>query len=189
MAPGAAGTLPTDLSNQDLYELVQDFHTATLQASEVAQKTRPLVSLLKEGYAKDAKRYRIARNASGAIFGLLSAVAVLGIWNPVGWAAFVDRDIDAVNTHLMYAQEAVALVFSAQILQTPLDENFPDHRRREILATLGVDVDGITDPMGSQELMRDRLQMFLGSIARLRTSMEHILKDANFPLQIFEEAA
>lgn len=78
----------TDLSNQDLYELVQDFHTATLQSSEVAQKTRPLVSLLKEGYAKDAKRYRIARNASGAIFGLLSAMAVLGIWNPVGWVAF-----------------------------------------------------------------------------------------------------
>lgn len=89
----------------------------------------------------------------------------------------------------MYAQEAVALVFSAQILQTPLDENFPDHRRREILATLGVDVDGITDPMGSRELMQDRLQMFLGSITRLRTSMEHVLKDSNFPLQIFEEAA
>lgn len=80
------------------------------------------------------------------------------------------------------------MVFSAQVLQRPLDEALPEHRSREILSDLGVDTDSTRDPVGRQQLMRDRLGRFLRSIGELKPSRDKLMKDTNLELGTRKQA-
>ena len=80
------------LSNQDLYELVQDIHTAAVEFSTLKQVVKPVARQLEEGYETEIQIYRKARNkwaTGGAVSGAVVAAAVVLLWwNPAGWVAF-----------------------------------------------------------------------------------------------------
>jgi hypothetical protein len=78
------------------------------------------------------------------------------------------------------AQGAISEVFCAQVMNLQLDEVLPEHERRRILATLGVDMEAVSDPVYSQELIRHRIRTFLSQDGILRDSMEQVLKDMGF---------
>lgn len=80
------------------------------------------------------------------------------------------------------------MVFSAQVMQKRLDENLPEHDRRAILATLGVDVDAVSDSVYGQELIRDRVRKLRQNNSDMRNWMKRVLKDANFKLETIEQA-
>lgn len=79
------------LSNQDLYELVQDAHNATLHFSTLKQEIRPLIRLLEENYSALVEGYKSDRTkcaTTGAIrVCVFAAVAIFWWWNPAGWVA------------------------------------------------------------------------------------------------------
>ncbi|KAJ9130501.1 hypothetical protein NKR23_g12172 [Pleurostoma richardsiae] len=218
------------LSNQDLYELVQDAHNAALHFSTLKQEVRPLVRLLEEDYNKVVKIYEKGRTKSGGggavITCVLTLVAIFCWSNPAGWAAYAlggaaggvvggaagvgahciwdeergeafgkkdrvrefDIAIKEIDRCANQARQAIAMVFCAQVMRKPLDETFPEHDRRTLLAALGVDVDAMSSFAYNQELIRDRLRRFRENNSNLRTRMESVQKDANFEFQTTEQA-
>lgn len=86
------------------------------------------------------------------------------------------------------AREAVAAVFCVQVMRTKLDDTLPEHAKRTLLETLGVDVDALSSVLYNQELIRDRLGRFRENNARLRRTMETVLEDANFVFETTEQA-
>jgi len=81
------------------------------------------------------------------------------------------------------ARAAIATVFCAQVMQKRLDENLPEHDKRAILATLGVDADAVSNAVYSQELIRDRVRRLRENNSNLRSTMEKVLEDANFEFE------
>lgn len=77
------------------------------------------------------------------------------------------------------AQGAISEVFCAQVMNVQLDEALPEHEKRRILATLGVDMEAVSNPVYSQELIRHRIRTFLSQDTVLRDSMEKVLEDMN----------
>jgi hypothetical protein len=73
-------------------------------------------------------------------------------------------------------------------MQKRLHENLPEHDRRAILATLGVDVDAVPDSVYSQELIRDRVRRFREKNRNLGNVMERVREDANVELETTEQA-
>ena len=59
------------------------------------------------------------------------------------------------------------------------DDALPEHERRRILATLGVDMEAVLDPVYGQELVRHRIGTFLSQDDVLRRSMEKVLEDVH----------
>jgi hypothetical protein len=90
------------------------------------------------------------------------------------------------------AQEAIALVFSAQIMRTRLDRpvDLEEHHRTAILATLGVDVEAAGySPIYNEELISDRLSRLRDTNRNLCIRMNSVLTDANLTPQTTEQAA
>ncbi|KAI8713756.1 hypothetical protein NCS52_01221100 [Fusarium sp. LHS14.1] len=216
------------LSNQDLYELVQDAHEGALLFSTLKQAAQPLVQRLETDYSTVIGEYEGNKFRSGLATGAIAIVAV-GIffwWNPASWVvvgssvvggggagavagrvvhssmdaergkAYGKKDgvrefdiaIKAINKCANEAREAIAMVFCAQVMQKRLDESLPEHKKKEILATLGVDTDALPDAVYSQELVRDRLKRFREGNRNLRNRMERVLKDANLEFGTTEQA-
>jgi hypothetical protein len=69
-----------------------------------------------------------------------------------------------------------------------LDDTLPEHEKRHLLTTLGVDVDDLPDFMYSRELICDRIRRFCEVISKLRNSLDKLLRDANFELETTEKA-
>lgn len=86
------------------------------------------------------------------------------------------------------ARKAIVTVFCAQVMQKRLDDTLPEHDRRTLLATLGVDVDAVSSSVYNQELICDRLRRFRENNSNLRTRMERVQTDVNFELQTTEQA-
>lgn len=74
------------------------------------------------------------------------------------------------------------MVFSAQVMHLRLDESLPEHQKKAILASLGVDVDALSEPVYSEEIISDRLRRFRENNRNLHTRLDIVLKDANFEL-------
>jgi hypothetical protein len=74
-------------------------------------------------------------------------------------------------------------------MRKQLDDTLPEHDRRTLLATLGVDVDAVSSSVYNQELIRDRLSRFREKNSNLRTRMERVQTDANFEFETTEQAA
>ncbi|OAP54433.1 hypothetical protein AYL99_11534 [Fonsecaea erecta] len=213
------------LSNQDLYELVQDSHNAALHFSTLKQAVRPLVRLLEENYSDLIKIYRTNRSKRVATGAVIAAVAIFCFWNPAGWAAagaygagfavggaagagvhmredaelgkaFKKKDtvrefdlaVKEIDRCANQARKAIATVYYAQVMQMPLDDTLPEHARRILLASLGVDVDAVSSAVYNEELIRDRLRRFCENNSKLRTRMKSVLADANFDLHTTETA-
>lgn len=86
----------------------------------------------------------------------------------------------------MYASQAhaaVAMVFCAQVMRKPLDETLPEHDRRAILASFGVDVNGMPSPVYREELIRSRLRPFREWNAELQAKLEAVLTDVDCELE------
>ncbi|KAH6608418.1 hypothetical protein Trco_001764 [Trichoderma cornu-damae] len=75
------------LFQQDLYELVQDAHNATLHFSSLKQAARPLVRKLEEKYNKAIWNRRGTVAGSATFTGAVALLAILCCWNPAGWIA------------------------------------------------------------------------------------------------------
>lgn len=217
------------LSNQDLYELVQDAHDGALLFSMLKQVTQPLVHQLETDYSNDIKIYNRNKLKSAIPTGLIvaaaAATAVFFWWNPAGWVLFgtgcaggvaggaagssvhsrmdaergkasgkkdgvreFDIAIKQIDRCANQAREAIAMVFCAQVMQKRLDESLPEHDKKAILATLGVDTDALLDAVYSQELVRDRVRRFRENNSNLRNRMERVLKDANLEFGTTEQA-
>lgn len=270
------------LSNQDLYELVQDAHNWTLHFSTLKQAVSSLVKMLEEDYDRVIQKYETDKGkwrSTGAVgVGVLTAVAVFFWWNPAGWAALgvvgvgaaaggavggaagvgahavwdaeggkafgkkstvrdckifptfhcscpvtlrklscaesymsvftntsplhsfcatiaklttlvlVKRAIKALEKSANEAREAIAMVFCAQVMKKRLDETLPEHHKRTILATLGIDVDATSSPVYNAELVIDRLRPFRENNRTVRDSLEMVTKDSNFEFQTTERA-
>ncbi|KAK5202422.1 hypothetical protein LTR47_011642 [Exophiala xenobiotica] len=221
------------LSNQDLYELVQDAHNATLHFSTLKQEIRPLIRLLEENYSALVEGYKSDRTkcaTTGAIrVCVFAAVAIFWWWNPAGWVAVgayglggaaggVGGGVAGAGAHKVWdiergkafgkkdrvrefditmkeldrcanqARKAIVTVFCAQVMQKRLDDTLPEHDRRTLLATLGVDVDAVSSSVYNQELICDRLRRFRENNSNLRTRMERVQTDVNFELQTTEQA-
>ncbi len=84
--------------------------------------------------------------------------------------------------------EAIAAVFCSQVLRKPLDDSFPEHDRRALLGTFGIDVDALSDLTYSKELIGDRLRVHRENINNLCARAESVLKDADFELIKIEQA-
>ncbi|KAK8932299.1 hypothetical protein VCV18_000833 [Metarhizium anisopliae] len=233
------------LSNQDLYELVQDGHNAALHFSSLKKAARPLVKLLEDNYSTMIQGYSSSRTKWATTGGVGGAAAVALVvffcwWNPAGWAAagvaaaglggagaggaaacgvgtaavgavgggvahycidterakaFSKKDavrefdiaIKDLDKCANQSREAVAMVFCAQVMQKRLDDKLPEHDRRTILATLGVDVDAVSNPVYNQELIRDRVRQYVALKRSLVGSMDRVLKDANFEVETSEQ--
>lgn len=76
----------TALSNQDLYELVQDAHHGAIQFSTLKQAVQPLVRVLETDYSTAIKSYQNDSLNWSVATGAIAAVAILFWWNPAGWA-------------------------------------------------------------------------------------------------------
>ncbi|RKK65308.1 hypothetical protein BFJ69_g16397 [Fusarium oxysporum] len=210
------------LSNQDLYELVQDAHNGALLFSMLQQAVKPLSRLLEADYDSVIEGYKAIRRKSRAVPGAaVAAVALFFWWNPASWIvtigacgvggvvgaaaghvghAWVDAErgkafgkkvgvrefgiaIKEVEKCANQARAAIATVFCAQVMQKRLDENLPEHDKRAILATLGVDADAVSNAVYSQELIRDRVRRLRENNSNLRSTMEKVLEDANFEFE------
>jgi len=74
------------LSNQDLYELVQDAHNGALLFSMLQQAVKPLSRLLEADYDSVIEGYKATRRKSRAVPGAaVAAVALFFWWNPASW--------------------------------------------------------------------------------------------------------
>ncbi|EEU36012.1 uncharacterized protein NECHADRAFT_101759 [Fusarium vanettenii 77-13-4] len=213
------------LSNQDLYELVQDAHHGALLFSALKQAAQPLVRELEADYSPVINQYNTNRNISGIATAVIAVGAVFLFWNPAGWVAlgaygggfvaggatgvgvhsFMDAErgkafikksgvrefglaINEINRCANEAREAIAMVFCAQVMQKRLDETLPEHKKKDILATLGVHTDALPDAVYSQELIRDRLKRFREGNRNLRNMMTRVMKDANLEFGTTEQA-
>lgn len=58
----------------------------------------------------------------------------------------------------------------------------PDHQKREIRESLGVDMCSMEDPVYSQELIRDRLIQFRRKREHLYSMWDKVERDAHFDL-------
>ncbi|KAH0495445.1 hypothetical protein TgHK011_008997 [Trichoderma gracile] len=184
------------LSCQDLHELVQDAHTVTLHVSRLNQAVRPVIRLLEESYKDvmaDAKRYTDAVGIVGYIGLTLRYMTGRSTEDDARYRMWVARGAEATQKKMRVrdfdiemkklardvhqAQGAISEVFCAQVMNLQLDDALPEHERRRVLATLGVDMEAVPDPVYSQELIRHRTGTFLSQDGILRDSMEQVLKD------------
>lgn len=94
-------------------------------------------------------------------------------------ARTVDIELKKLVRDVKQAQAALSEIFCAQVMNVQLDGSLPDHERRRILATLGVDMEAVSDPVYSQELIRHRIGTFLSQDGILRESMDKVLEDVN----------
>ncbi|GKU08292.1 hypothetical protein FLAG1_09622 [Fusarium langsethiae] len=207
------------ISNQDLYELVQDAHNGVILFSTLKQAVKPLIRQLETNYSTVIRSYEKNKLRWIGATGAIAAVAIFCFWNPVGWTAVAyivggvgggaagsvghskwdaegekalgkkDRvreftlAIKAVDECANQAREAIATVFCAQVMQKRLDESLPEHDRGAILATLGVDVDAVSDSVYSQELIRDRVTNFREKNRNLGNVMDRVREDANVEVE------
>lgn len=100
----------------------------------------------------------------------------------------VNLAIKGVDDCANQARQAIAMMFCGQVMQKRLDENLPEHDRRAILATLGVDVDAVSDSVYRQELIRDRVRQLREKNRNLCNMMERVLEDANVEPETTEQA-
>ncbi|CAJ0551571.1 Ff.00g115010.m01.CDS01 [Fusarium sp. VM40] len=214
----------TGISNQDLYELVQDAHNGAILFSTLKQAVTPLIRQLEENYSTIIESSQTHKNRWQGTTGVITGVAIYCFWNPVGWAAFgaclisasvgyaagevhskwdakgkeasgkkdkvkeLKLAIKGVDECANQAREAIAMVFCGQVMQKRLDENLPEHDRRAILATVGVDVDAVSDSVYRQELIRDRVRQLREKNRNLCNIMERVLEDANVEPETTEQA-
>jgi hypothetical protein len=75
------------ISNQDLYELVQDAHNGAILFSTLKQAVQPLIRQLETNYSTVIKSYRMNKLPWIVATGAIAAVAIFCFWNPAGWAA------------------------------------------------------------------------------------------------------
>ncbi|KAL6889851.1 hypothetical protein HDV57DRAFT_514658 [Trichoderma longibrachiatum] len=200
LVKGRARRLEEDraLSCQDLHELVQDAHSVTLHVSRLNQAVRPIIRLLEEGYKDVIETSKGYINAVGIVGYIgLTLRYITGrsteddaryrMWAAKGAEAMQKkmrvRDFDIELKKLVrdvkQAQAALSEIFCAQVMNVQLDGSLPDHERRRILATLGVDMEAVSDPVYSQELIRHRIGTFLSQDGILRESMDKVLEDVN----------
>ncbi|ETR99116.1 hypothetical protein M419DRAFT_87259 [Trichoderma reesei RUT C-30] len=187
------------LSCQDLHELVQDAHTVTLHVSRLNQAVRPVIEMLEKDYKDtmaDAKSFTEAVGIVGYTGLTLRYMTGRSTEDDARYRMWVARGAEAMQKKrrvkdfdiemkklvrdVQQAQGAISEVFCAQVMNLQLDEVLPEHERRRILATLGVDMEAVSDPVYSQELIRHRIRTFLSQDGILRDSMEQVLKDMGF---------
>ncbi|KAL6860928.1 hypothetical protein J3F83DRAFT_748012 [Trichoderma novae-zelandiae] len=186
------------LSCQDLHELVQDAHTVTLNVSKLNQAVRPVIRQLEEGYKtviEGSKHYVDAVGIVGYISLTLryftgretKSDAEYRLWVAKGAEAMQKKmrvrdfaiEMKKLTRDVHQAHGAISEVFCAQVMSVQLDDSLPEHERRRVLATLGVDMEAVADPVYSQELIRHRIKAFLSQDGVLRDSMGRVLEDVN----------
>ncbi|KAL7823496.1 hypothetical protein V8C26DRAFT_425574 [Trichoderma gracile] len=168
----------------------------TLHVSRLNQAVRPVIRLLEESYKDvmaDAKRYTDAVGIVGYIGLTLRYMTGRSTEDDARYRMCVARGAEAMQKKMRVrdfdiemkklardvhqAQGAISEVFCAKVMNLQLDDALPEHEKRRILATLGVDMEAVSDPVYSQELIRHRIRTFLSQDGILRDSMEQVLKD------------
>jgi fibrillarin-like rRNA methylase len=80
------------------------------------------------------------------------------------------------------------MVFCAQVMRKKLDKTFPEHDRKRILSTLGVDVNAMSSSIYNEELIKDRIKSFRENNKTMSKSVARVVKDANFELETTQHA-
>ncbi|KAF6788162.1 hypothetical protein CSOJ01_15072 [Colletotrichum sojae] len=198
------------LSDQDLYELLHDSHSAVVELSAVKRAVFPLVVLLERENSRAIQAYRVTAAKSavsavkGAICGLAAAIAAVFLFsNPGGWDVcgagliggvagaslgfqeqwlWVRLAVKQLNMYASQAQVAIVMVFCAQLMRKRIDETLPEHDRRAILCSFGVDANGLGSAVYREELVRLRLRPFREWNGELHKKMNEVMADVDYEL-------
>ncbi|KAF6827853.1 hypothetical protein CPLU01_08872 [Colletotrichum plurivorum] len=97
-------------------------------------------------------------------------------------AAVVRLAVKQLDMYASQAQVAIAMVFCAQVMRKRIDETLPEHDRRAILASFGVDANDLGSAVYREELVRLRLSPFREWNGELRKKMNEVMADVNYEL-------